>query len=736
MKKRVLYSCSFILLLTLIASVPMVQQSSKLSTMEFSKVVRKISDNGWVYFNTGFRPDAKKFFTTYMKDFGLSTDDEMKLVKEETDSIFTFYRFKHYYKGILVEGSSMSLQFKNNNIELAFGTLAKNLKIDVNPTVSEGFALEVAKKSSKAELFAWESNKMESSLRKELRDSSATYKPKGEIVITRADNGEFKLTYKFDIVSVKPKYNSELYYVSANTGKFVKSIPQFYDATSTGKVYYYSEDKQFTTNFVHAFPRGHWCLQDQTRGIISAKLNYFPEYWDDSPFLDDWDNYWDWESERPAVSTLWAVEKSYDYFHSRGRHGTNDNNREMKLTTMFPDFNAGWGTSTNQTWDDIVIGYVNDTSLSALDIVGHEFTHGVTFYSANLAYVADESGALNESFSDIFGEIIEYYVDGSNDWKLGSDFFTTRSLDNPHESHMREGLEHGHQPAVYHENGYWTDTTNVGFYVHKNSGVQNKWFYLLVEGDSQLGVTGIGMQAASNIAFTALTSYLLNTPNATFAQAREASENSAIYHYGLCSNQYQQVQNAWAAVGVGDPATCILLEVSSIYVSPYPACGEYCNFSVNASGGNGTISYEWYVNDALISTYSSMSYYFPEYYSGSYSITLHVTDGNQNVYRYEYYYISCGDNLMESENGITMSVYPNPATDQATIRILDNKKAIDELVNSDYNISIVDNSGRVLYKTKTKSNEININLGGYQKGTYSLIVTRGKYKGSSLIIKK
>ncbi len=54
---------------------------------------------------------------------------------------------------------------------------------------------------------------------------------------------------------------------------------------------------------------------------------------------------------------------------------------------------------------------------------------------------------------------------------------------------------------------------------------------------------------------------------------------------------------------------------------------------------------------------------------------------------------------MESENGITMSVYPNPATDQATIRILDNKKAIDELVNSDYNISIVDNSGRVLYKT-------------------------------------
>ena len=91
---------------------------------------------------------------------------------------------------------------------------------------------------------------------------------------------------------------------------------------------------------------------------------------------------------------------------------------------------------------------------------------------------------------------------------------------------------------------------------------------------------------------------------------------------------------------------------------------------------------------------------------------------------------------MASTEGISIFVYPNPLTDEAKVNIINNNKGSDDLVNSDYNISIVDNSGRVLYKTKTKSNELNINLGGYQNGTYSLIITRGKYRGSSLIIKK
>jgi Zn-dependent metalloprotease len=731
------------------ASVPMVQQSSKLSTPDFSKVVRKISENGWVYFNDNFKPDPKIFFSKYMKDFGLSNNDEMRLINEESDSIYKFYHFQHYHKGLLVEGSSMALQFKDSNAVLAFGSLAKNMNLDIRNSISPEFALEIAKKKSNAKSFAWESNKMENNLKKELKDSSATYLPKPKLIITRANKGEFVLAFKIPVLSVSPKFDNADYYINANDGSLIKKIDQFYDAWSTGKVYYYTEDKGFTTYFVNGFPSGHWRLQDQTRGLITAKLNQgyilvgYDQYgqplyyydWNSYNYLDDWDNYWDWLSERPTVSALWAAEKCYDYFHSKGRDGTDDNNRELRLSTMDPNFNAGYWYNQYQSWDDIVTGFVNDTSLAALDVIGHEYTHAVTRFTAGFLNTPNHSSALNEGFSDIFGEVIEWYVDGSCDWKVAGDFFAMRSFDNPHESHTRYGIEYGQLPN-HVTDPLWYDGANANTYSHTNCGVVDYWFYLLVNGNSQLGVTGIGMQAASNIAFTTLTSYLFNTPDATFAQAREASENSATYHYGLCSNVYQQVQNAWAAVGVGDPATCTLLEVSSIYVNPYPACAEYCNFSVNASGGNGTISYEWYVNDALISTYSSMSYYFPEYYSGSYNITLHVTDGNQNVYRYDTYYISCGDYLIESENSITMSVYPNPATDQATIRIFDDKKAIDDFVNSDYNISIVDNSGRILYKTKTKSNELNINLGDYQKGTYSLIITRGKYKGSSLIIKK
>lgn len=194
MKNRILFFFSGVFFLVLISSTPVLQQNNNSSKQEFKEVVRKISDNGWVYFKENFKPDPKKFFSTYMKDFGLSDYDEMRLINEEVDSIFTFYRFQHYHKGIKVEGSSMTLQFKQSSAELAFGTLARNLNLDIKNTIDPSFALEVAKKNSHAELFAWESEKWESMIRKEFKDSIATYKPKPELIITMAGNREYKLT--------------------------------------------------------------------------------------------------------------------------------------------------------------------------------------------------------------------------------------------------------------------------------------------------------------------------------------------------------------------------------------------------------------------------------------------------------------------------------------------------------------------------------------------------------------
>ncbi|HUX57802.1 MAG TPA: M4 family metallopeptidase [Bacteroidales bacterium] len=729
MEKRILFFCLVLTTALFVASTPILQQNKSSSEQEFQKVVKRVSENGWVYFKDNFNPDPNKFFSIYMKDFGLSKDDEMRLIKEETDSIFTFYGFHHYYKGILVEGSSMTLQFKNRNAVLAFGTLAKNLNLDIKNTIDADLAFEEAKKNSKAELFAWESPKWESMLKRELKDSSATYHPNSELVITLSAKGEFKLTYKFPVVSVKPKYNSELYYIDANTGKFVKNVQLIYDATSTGKIYYYPDDKQFTTYFVSGFPRGYWRLQDRTRGIITAKLNDLPQNWSYYDYLKDWDNYWDWLSERPAVSALWAVEKSYDYFHTRGRHGTDNNNREMRLTTLYPDFNAGWGTSIYQSWDDIVVGFFNDTSLAALDIVGHEFTHGVTYYSANFEYVADESGALSEAFSDIFGEVIEYYVDGSNDWKMGSDFFTLRSLDNPHESHIRYGYDHGHLPAYYHENNYWYDGQNVGEYTHTNCGVPDKWFHLLVVGDSQLGVSGIGMTSAHPIAYRTLTTYLWNTPNATFNQAREASINAATYYYGECSFQYQQVMNAWAAVGVGNPAPnpCNVPLDAHIVGPGYSSCGNWEYWNTYPSGGSGNYSYEWYFNYSLVSTSSYLSHYFETWEEGPNYIELIVTDGNQTCFDYLEVWVDCySKGIVEPR--FSLLLYPNPASEVTTLEIIENNDSKESLKDKDCLVYLFDKNGRVFYNTKTRNRRIEINVSNLKEGTYTIVAFIGKDK--------
>src|SRR5207249_3541551 len=109
---------------------------------------------------------------------------------------------------------------------------------------------------------------------------------------------------------------------------------------------------------------------------------------------------------------------------------------------------------------------------STVDIIGHEFTHAVTGATAGLIYQG-ESGALNESFSDIFGEMIEFFVSGSNDWLLGAQRCSgyIRNMKNP-----KDPI--GQQPDTYHGTN-WCYSTSCDP-VHTNSGVQNYWFYLLV----------------------------------------------------------------------------------------------------------------------------------------------------------------------------------------------------------------------------------------------------------------
>ena len=219
------------------------------------------------------------------------------------------------------------------------------------------------------------------------------------------------------------------------------------------------------------------------------------------------------------------------------------------------------------TYDKNGVGFMcyglgNDTidAVVALDIMAHEYTHLVIDFNGKGGLASlGESGALNESFADIMGCAVEHYVLSSDaNWDIGESFMLThsnlRSLKNPKKS--LDGLNP--QPDTY-KGTYWIDISNEendkgG--IHTNSGVQNKWFYLLCEGGSgtndngaKYTVAGIGIEKAQRIAFANMKNFL--TKNATFLDARDGSLLAAKYLYGESSSEYKSVVNAWYAVGVG-----------------------------------------------------------------------------------------------------------------------------------------------------------------------------------------
>jgi thermolysin len=194
--------------------------------------------------------------------------------------------------------------------------------------------------------------------------------------------------------------------------------------------------------------------------------------------------------------------------------------------------------------------------LVSLDIVGHEMQHGVTLFSESLFFF-NEPGALNESWSDVFGTLVERHVDPAAwNWRIGEECFTPgngtadalRHMDDPHLADDR-GFTVDDDPDHYSER-YRGREDNGG--VHINAGIANKAFHLLsVGGIHHLGgsMSGIGADKAGHIWYRALTTYM--TVLTRFAGARTATLNAAGDLYGAGSAEQAAVCQAWTLVGVG-----------------------------------------------------------------------------------------------------------------------------------------------------------------------------------------
>lgn len=202
--------------------------------------------------------------------------------------------------------------------------------------------------------------------------------------------------------------------------------------------------------------------------------------------------------EGSAATGSPSIDNPYDimgetynyYFGSFGRDSFDDRGGTIRVNVMSPCRNA--------YWDGTKIGICED--MIAADVLAHEFTHGVTQHTAGLIYQY-QSGALNESISDIFGSAID------QNWTMGENtqVGALRSMSNPPSA--------GDPDRLFSSYYYCGSGDNGG--VHVNSGVLNKAFFLMTDGEAFNGcsVSGIGREKSHAVVYRALTTYVSSSDN-------------------------------------------------------------------------------------------------------------------------------------------------------------------------------------------------------------------------------
>jgi thermolysin len=292
----------------------------------------------------------------------------------------------------------------------------------------------------------------------------------------------------------------------------------------------------------------------------------------DSDVAADADNDW---GDSAAVDAHAYAGWTYDYLYKRfNRQGLD--NRNMTMTSLVHPvrrddyasappsvinlyylnaFYAGRGimvygeglpdgvTAGGREWD-----YFS----GAIDVVAHELAHGVTDYTSGLIY-RNESGALNEAFSDIIGTSVEYFYQQAGTGYLKADYLLGEDLTSPSSPFRSMSNPQAYGDPDHYSKLYTGAADNGG--VHHNSGIANHAFYLAVEGGtnrtSGLSVQGVGAanrEKIEKVFFRAFTQML--PANATFSMARAATLQAARDLYGAGSDVERAIEQAWTAVGV------------------------------------------------------------------------------------------------------------------------------------------------------------------------------------------
>jgi thermolysin len=464
-------------------------------------------------------------------------------------------RSDQYYRGVRVFGGDVARQSRTGATESAFGTLYEGIDLDPTPAVSDDRVRALFLERTGTPL-----------------DRSND----PELVVLPLDDGRYALAWRLRIVS---RNDARQYFVDAHTGAVILDFSDRKTQSAVGRARGVLGD---TKKISVRSSTGQFLMADELRPplIQTYDMQGEPGRVDDflfgrftlstSDLAADSDN--DWTDGAVNDAHVYAG-YTYDFFFKRfGRRGLND--ADIRIQSLvhpvrridffehveeFPDFfvNAfydgggvmvygeglpGGFTLGGQTWDFLA---------GALDVVAHELTHGVTEYTSNLIY-RNESGALNESFSDIMATGAEFFFQPAGSGTLQADYLLAEDVVRP------GGLRSMADPGVFGDPDHYSKRflgTSDGGGVHTNSAIPNHAFYLAIEGGtnrtSGLSVQGVGAanrEQIEKVFYRAFTQLL--PANASFSVARAATIQSARDLYGAASPADRAVTQAWTAVGV------------------------------------------------------------------------------------------------------------------------------------------------------------------------------------------
>ncbi|MCS7036709.1 MAG: M4 family metallopeptidase [Saprospiraceae bacterium] len=489
---------------------------------------------------------------------GLSAADEWRRVRSETDALgITHHRYHQYHRGVRVDGAELLVHERAGRVQTLNGKWARGLDVvDVQPLLSAQAALQRALQVMPARRYLWESARAEALLQRIYNNPRATFYPQPQLVLYSTDQSltpaSMRLAWHMEIQMEEPLGRYEVY-VDARTGDVLDKTDVLCTQNVPGiaKTRYSGERPIIAERMADQRYR----LFETTRGngIETYNMQRGTSFDAAVDFTDD-DNYWDNANafkDDAATDAHWGAEMTYDYFlHVHDHAGLDD--RDFPLISYVHYGSAYDNAFWNGAWATYGDGSGPRNPFTSLDIVGHEFVHGLTQFSAGLRY-RNESGALNESFSDIFGAVIRFWARPEKaGWLIGDEISTSA----PPFRNMAAPKTQGH-PNTY-RGQFWFIGTGDNGGVHTNSGVMNYWFYLLTEGGSGVNdnnnaynVQAIGMEDAAKIAYRNLRYYL--TALSVYADARQGALQAAEDLFGVCSKQFLETANAWYAVGVGLP---------------------------------------------------------------------------------------------------------------------------------------------------------------------------------------